>query len=87
MLTVSDIGEIALLPFPYIAFFATVIAAIIFRKYQTSPEELSNRIIDSKGHLDVITRHMADNLVVIKVGDYHILRPKCEGDVVIKVED
>lgn len=85
MLT-QDIIAIATLPFPYIAFFVTVIAAVWVSRYRGDISPIIDRLMDSKDHLDQITRHVAANIVVIQHEDVHIVRPKSDSDIVINLD-
>jgi hypothetical protein len=86
-MSLQDILEIATLPFPYIAFFATVIAGIWVSRYRGDISPIISRLMDSKEHLDQITKYVAANITVVQHEDIHIVRPKTDEDVVIRVED
>ena len=75
-MTVSDIIHLALLPFPYIAFFSTVLGAIMFWKYQGSINEISHRILDSREHMDKIVKHVMDSVIIADEGDVCFLKCK-----------
>jgi len=87
MVSLHDIVEIAVLPFPYIAFLVTVIAAVWLSRYRGDISPIISRLMDSKEHLDQITKYVAANITVTQHDDIHIIRVKTEDDIVIRLEE